>query len=893
MSIITMVFMLAAQVQESALDDKAQNEAFVEPSFAIDVIANREGLVRNIEWRIEEREGELLETNGAWSLKNEARPRVDGLIRRDCLSDRYFAEVKHVGRVTGGLDPDGKPSPQFLQGDCGSSFDSKVFRQWQRSGTFRIETDDILQYGDGLIDKNSAQLNDATFLKSFASSAGLHWMPPGFLANPDIPHVADSLSGFLKDRLDAGQLLNIKDTGVRWIINTFAVGKSDEYPVSFEIHWDIEQQAVVEQIWYYDFKGKREVLTHVRTTNEKVGNLWIPSEVFLVEFRGANAQNYRSVRWRFSDVRVNRSLADSDFRITFPPDIQLTDYIEGKRYLTGSSAIDEQRAIRDFVTLTGGSPSSSGRSGEFSWLLSLNVAVAVAFLIYLAFRRWRRLSCILLPLMIVHGSLVFGDDGLPEKTKEHASFISYAHGERITVSRCGFRATLAALEWFKVPCQAEAVDESLVPFSDGTRLADLAMVLESHGLKVDLRKGVSLEEIAQAVHDRRIAVFPVLMSNGWNHYYMAVRTKSLGVRILDPPNGSYPVASALRPEALSATGGAVLFVEKVDVAAQNSPQLRIQPSILDFGEFAVEGESSTREIHRELQLKNTGTKPLVVSKIRSSCGCARIDWVGGLIRPGEVRKVIAILRPEAWGAGAHTKAMEFDFANGAPGLPMEVTGTGSKLTELHRVQVTPRQLTFRKEPGNEIYAPERITISGLGSGIPVSGLQSTASEPWLQIAQQSVDESSVIGTVSVTPSLFPAGASVKGAKAEIRFTTPNFEEPFTIQVQVAPAPAVVLEPTQLTMLCGVPAQGTVSFTATTSHDSMVDIAVDSITPLGLFADVTQVGDRLQLTLRHPNEVKKTQIFVVVCSVRMASGRAETHHLVVRVESNKQQLDLSQ
>lgn len=156
-------------------------------------------------------------------------------------------------------------------------------------------------------------------------------MPPCFYADPSSRLIANSLAGFLSERLEGGEAVDVQLRGNIWEITTTVPTPADQFKKSLRVSWDLDQQAIVELLWFYALPGGEEHLRHARLKNKKVEGLWVPQEVFLVQY---NKRVKKTIRWEFSNIELNRSLTESDFLISFPVGIRLTDHIDEKHFLT-------------------------------------------------------------------------------------------------------------------------------------------------------------------------------------------------------------------------------------------------------------------------------------------------------------------------------------------------------------------------------------------------------------------------------------------------------------------------------------------------------------------------------------------------------------------------------
>lgn len=70
--------------------------------------------------------------------------------------------------------------------------------------------------------------------------------------------------------------------------------------------------------------------------------------------------------------------------------------------------------------------------------------------------------------------------------------------------------------------------------------------------------------------------------------------------------------------------------EKAQVASVNGPQITFQESEYKFGDLE-QGEKA----EHVFTFKNTGSAPLVLSDVRTTCGCTASEWPKEPVAPGK------------------------------------------------------------------------------------------------------------------------------------------------------------------------------------------------------------------------------------------------------------------
>ena len=65
-------------------------------------------------------------------------------------------------------------------------------------------------------------------------------------------------------------------------------------------------------------------------------------------------------------------------------------------------------------------------------------------------------------------------------------------------------------------------------------------------------------------------------------------------------------------------------------AAQSGAKVEFEESLFEFGEI-TQGD----RVEHVFKYKNTGTEPLILSSVRTTCGCTAPDWSREPLAPGE------------------------------------------------------------------------------------------------------------------------------------------------------------------------------------------------------------------------------------------------------------------
>lgn len=107
---------------------------------------------------------------------------------------------------------------------------------------------------------------------------------------------------------------------------------------------------------------------------------------------------------------------------------------------------------------------------------------------------------------------------------------------------------------------------------------------------------------------------------------------------------------------------------QVPVVNPNGPQLKFETEELDYGVVAYDGNGV-----REFKFTNVGKEPLVISDVKSSCGCLVPEWPKEPIKPGASSKIRA--RYDTKRVGNFTKTLTVNSNDAArPSMVLKIKG---------------------------------------------------------------------------------------------------------------------------------------------------------------------------------------------------------------------------
>lgn len=147
------------------------------------------------------------------------------------------------------------------------------------------------------------------------------------------------------------------------------------------------------------------------------------------------------------------------------------------------------------------------------------------------------------------------------------------------------------------------------------------------------------------------------------------------------------------------------------LAVFGGPGLKIVPETFSFGKYPA---NLPKE--HEFMLTNTGDEPLLIEKIRVTCGCSAAAVTQEQLAPGERTSLIARIHKESV-AGPYSKGI-FIHSNASNGRIQMITLTGEAVP---LVTVSPQDKLYLGilQPGREIRQEFLLTTSGgVKFGVP-------------------------------------------------------------------------------------------------------------------------------------------------------------------------------
>jgi hypothetical protein len=268
---------------------------------------------------------------------------------------------------------------------------------------------------------------------------------------------------------------------------------------------------------------------------------------------------------------------------------------------------------------------------------------------------------------------------------------------------------------------------------------DIKQILQCHGLKIEARQNITLNNIIKKIDTEKIAILPMRMGNGLNHYFVITLNSKREVILVNVLRG----VSLLNETQLEKNtrnynklftdaGGVVLFVKKnKDRAVSISKAVKLNPDTIELGEFMIGGPESSSFINASFDLINTSDLPIMVSSIQTTCGCTKMDWDGGILKAGEKKEVKFSVIPGAWGRGEKKKIARVSFVDGST-IDVTIHGTGQTPAERQRIELSQYSaiIEINDETNTEFFD---VRLARLSSYVrPIQEIKMTSDVSWLK-----------------------------------------------------------------------------------------------------------------------------------------------------------------
>ncbi|MDR0609915.1 MAG: DUF1573 domain-containing protein [Planctomycetaceae bacterium] len=317
--------------------------------------------------------------------------------------------------------------------------------------------------------------------------------------------------------------------------------------------------------------------------------------------------------------------------------------------------------------------------------------------------------------------------------------INTLNSKRIYAIQCGLDVTVFTLKYFKLDYSLTNVSIGLPLSNNGISMKDIKQMLQCHGLKIEARQNITLNNIIQKINHERIAILPMQMGNGFSHYFVIMSNDKGEIILVNVLRGVSLLKDTQFEKNIKKynklfidAGGVVLFVKKdKDKTVSISKTVKLNPDTIELGEFMIGGPGSSSLINTSFDLINTSDSPIMVSSIQTTCGCTKLEWEGGILKAGEKKEVKFSVIPGAWGRGEQKKIARVSFADGST-KEVTIHGTGQPPVERQRIELSQYSaiIEINDETNTEFFD---VRLARLSSYVrPIQEIKMTSDVSWLK-----------------------------------------------------------------------------------------------------------------------------------------------------------------
>ncbi len=571
----------------------------------------------------------------------------------DVRTLRYVVEYDSVRRWSGG-------AAEYISERGAQSFDGKTYRKWLRSrhGTtlpsldpelFEVDKSNPRKVILGPLSGSVESADRERFLQVFAGEMGLRDLPPFSRGCGDLEPFPQKLRKWAQAK---APLQITQRSGGQWECVFPDPGGDD---LRYRVVLDPMRGGVatLEERFHADLPGAPVwCRTFVRVAASK--GVWYPCESVWV-----NVLDGTAYRVLLTDMEVNPDLSREGFQVRFPVGTVVDDSVLQKTYTVGAGAQRDADAVRRYMERHGLGPFGAREAGVKRLALRVAISLASAAAIAgCAVWLWRRRTRKTPPpiLLLVATWALWGASACAETPAQRAVEVGSSSGGPAT-SCCAFNISVLALELFGRAYEPQVLLQTLQPRWGEVSLARLAEVLEGHGLRVEARQGIRWRDLFERLPDNTLAICPLPAAKRY-HYVGVVRGKGNRVMLLDPPAVALDLGDVVR--GASAPGGRlpppenliVLFVW-LPSSARHCPMadhLAIEPEVVSVRE-TTETQGTVTGV---VDVANRGALPIMVSEVRTTCGCTQVSWLGGMLKAGQ--KVTLRFGLRTTGSGAESRS---------------------------------------------------------------------------------------------------------------------------------------------------------------------------------------------------------------------------------------------
>lgn len=593
-------------------------------------------------------------------------------IRWDFLTSRYFASIDSVQRAVTAAD---KAQPPLFYGSRNEfAKNSHLMQFWSRgiateSPTVPDDTTEIDQSGrQGVIApaaEERRRIQNAGFVAIHGMQVGVNWLPQLAWSRFSPPQ---KLSTILMEPLGEKDQSSVDhNNDGTWQVRIRR--RSTATPYDWFIQYDPIRCRPLLSSWSIMTQASPDVMTESTRVYFEYSDdtAPCPRKVVLMELLG----NPRGYQWEYDLVSYNTDVSDAEFQVTFPPGIEVTDYVRQSNYIVGVSAEEDEAAVERFMEREGlrqGGGTAPKARGVWP-LIAVNAAVAMLIAIAVIWHRRRRTHPTALSIIPWIGCLVCTSAAASASPQSPVS-VPY-------ITQCGLTSSICVMRMLGINYKLDAMRAALASDHNGTKMSCIVDMLKAHGLDVDVRRGATVDGIDRSIRDGVVAIVAVRMKNGRWHYVVCLRHPRTGINVVvDVLVGTAQIHRGLDEAQLAGSGGVVAFVTKPRVAP--TPDIiAFGTATMNIGRFAA-GETSPRKV--EIILENRSDRPVLVVSVLGACGCIAADWSRGLIPPKGRQPVVISVSPIGWAEKEQHKSIRALTQRGATAELTIVGGRGKATT---------------------------------------------------------------------------------------------------------------------------------------------------------------------------------------------------------------------
>ena len=581
-----------------------------------------------------------------------------------------------------------------------------------------------------------------------------------------------TLSEYLKSRQKVGLPVHVEETDKgQWEISTvhkeFAIPKSTK-GVRYYTHIlyapDEGRAGAILRVVVSRHEEFAASLAHKAGWNtpygdmvydlQKVGSFRVPRSVRVIHDRGNGSTTETEAEYAYSQVEINRPLAQHDYEIAWKKGTNVIDEVAKQRYVVTGSPIDELESVERYRNAhklkeeINTSTLPDRHSRYVSWGVFALLLVLIFLLAYRSRKHWKSSSLLIIlivPNLIAWSTACRAENAkMPKESAREEAFVFDNGWWRVSdgirearITQCAFYVTTFTLNYFNIPCNPVFISENLPPSPRGVSLDKIQRLLQAHGLDAEGRKNVRLEDLLH-LPAGACAIVALPIPRAGDHYFVIGRSEE-GLFCADVPwhvvflDKISKSGQADLEKKLAERQGVVLLVRRHSESVDFSRAIHISPEQADLGDFPVIcGGTVPKKFRPEITFSNTSSRPVAVS-IKTSCGCVgNMTWKNKIIDVGSREKLVIEISPTAWGIEKHREEIAVIFPDSTQKI-LSITGAGyaGEGTKSFHL-VSPKELTFQIHEEDARTYRKNFQVEVVASPGVADSLQAESSVSWLR-----------------------------------------------------------------------------------------------------------------------------------------------------------------